>query len=88
MTRELLAVARAASLDKQHSAASAALMGVAKIHGMLVEKHVVDAVVRRPSLQPNGPDEMTELEWLQEYGPTITLEASDSTDPQSEDDQK
>jgi hypothetical protein len=80
ITRELAAVARQATVDKQHSAASQALMGIAKIHGMLVDKHVVDAVVRKPSAQPNGPDEMSELEWLKEYGPTITLEASDSID--------
>ena len=78
LTKELLSIARQASLDKQHSAASAAMMGIAKIHGMLVEKHVIDAVVRKPSSQPQGPDEMSELEWLQEYGPTITLEATDS----------
>jgi hypothetical protein len=80
LTRELLEVARLAKQDKQLSAASAAMMGIAKIHGMLVEKHIVDAVVRRPSLQPIGPDEMTELEWLKEYSPTTIIEADDSID--------
>jgi hypothetical protein len=80
LTAELQAIATEARIAKQYAAASAAIMGIAKIHGMLVEKHIVDAVVRRPSLQPIGPDEMTELEWIKEYSPTTIIEADDSID--------
>jgi hypothetical protein len=80
LTAELQSIAAAASAAKQYAAASAAIMGIAKIHGMLVEKHIVDAVVRRPSLQPVGPDEMTELEWLKEYSPTTIIDSNDSID--------
>jgi len=80
ITRELLEVARLAKQDKQLGAASAALMGVAKIHGMLVEKHQVDALIRRPTTAISGPDQMTELQWLQDFGTVIDVVTNGNDD--------
>jgi len=80
LTNELLQTAREARADKQHAAASAAMMGVAKIHGMLVEKHQVDALIRRPTTAISGPDQMTELQWLQDFGTVIDVVTNGNDD--------
>ena len=80
LSSELLAVAAEARKEKQLGAASAALMGVAKIHGMLVEKHQVDALIRRPTTAISGPDQMTELQWLQDFGTVIDAVANGNDD--------
>ena len=54
--------------EKQVSAASQAAMGLAKLHGFLIERHQVDAVIRKPSMDANSPDEMTEEQWIEEHG--------------------
>jgi phage terminase small subunit len=71
ITEKLQRVYDAAMESKQLAAASAAMMGIAKLHGLLVEKHQVDAIIRRPSLNSSGPDVLTELQWLQEFGPIV-----------------
>ena len=69
LTEMLAATYRSATADKQQSAAaSQAAMGIAKLHGYLVDKHQVDAIVRRPSINPDSPDAMTEDAWLAEFG--------------------
>jgi phage terminase small subunit len=73
ITAELQDIALKAKVAKQHAAAVAAMLGIAKLHGLLVEKHQVDAIVRRPSLNPDGPDMISEDQWLQEFSP-ITIE--------------
>jgi len=80
LSSELLAVAAEARKEKQLGAASAALMGVAKIHGMLVEKHQVDALIRRPTTAISGPDQMTELQWLQDFGTVIDVVTNSNDD--------
>lgn len=71
ISKELLEVAALAKKGGQLSAASQALLGVAKIHGFLVDKHLIDAVVRKPGYLPGGPDMMDEASWLQEFGPKV-----------------
>ena len=68
LTEMLSAAYHNAIRDKQHSAAVQAGMGLAKLHGYLVDKHQVDAIVRRPSINPDSPDAMTEDAWLAEFG--------------------
>lgn len=84
ITAELQDIALKAKVAKQHAAAVQAMLGIAKLHGLLVEKHQVDAIVRRPSLNLSGPDTMSELQWLQEFGPMNTIEYNPE-DAQSED---
>lgn len=78
LTRELYAIAAEARAAGQLSAAQACMMGVAKLHGLLIERHMIDAVVRKPSATTAGPDEMNEASWLQEFGAVI----EHSIDPQ------
>jgi hypothetical protein len=80
ITKRLMTVYDEALSCKQLAAASAAMLGIAKLHGLLVEKHQVDAIVRRPSLNLGGPDVMTEDQWLQEFSPMV-IEHNHSEDP-------
>ena len=43
----------------------AAVMGLAKIHGLIIDKQQAEVLVaRRPTLDPNAPGEMAEADWL------------------------
>ena len=66
---QLQIVADKAVQAGQLSAAANALMGIAKIAGLLVDRHLIDATVRRPSARPDSPDIMDEHQWLQEFNP-------------------
>ena len=68
LTRELLAVGLEARRIGQGSAAVAAYQTVAKLHGLLIDKVQVDALVRKPSEEPGAPAEMSEEDWLTKYG--------------------
>ena len=68
LTRELLAVGLEARKIGQGSAAVAAYQTVAKLHGLLIDKVQVDALVRKPTESPEAPVEMTEEDWLTKYG--------------------
>jgi hypothetical protein len=56
-------------------------MGVAKLHGLLVDRQQVDLLVRRPSASPEAPDEMSEADWLAHHAPI--LEGSIVEEPSS-----
>lgn len=68
LTRELLAVGLEARKIGQGSAAVAAYQTVAKLHGLLIDKVQVDALVRKPTESPDAPIEMSEEDWLTKYG--------------------
>ena len=71
LSNELMAIAQEARAYKQQAAATAAVMGVAKLHGLLVDRVSLDAVVRKPSDSSDAPDTMSELEWMADFGLTI-----------------
>lgn len=79
LTAELLAVARESRALGQGSAAAQAYMGIAKMHGFLVDRHQVDAFVRRPSASPESPDEMSEVEWMKTHGLITVIDHEDTT---------
>jgi len=65
MVSEMLAtVFRNATLDKQHGAAATAAMGLAKVHGLLVDK--TEDVTRRAARSPDAPIEIEVEHWLTE----------------------
>jgi hypothetical protein len=83
LSRELMAVAAEARAKDQLAAASGALMGVAKLQGLLIERVAVDALVRKPSSSPDSPDEMSEAQWLAAYGaPALTIEHDPTIQPE------
>ena len=53
---------------KQASSASQAAMGLAKLHGLIVDKSQVDTLVRKPAATPDAPDFMTEEDWIAQFG--------------------
>jgi hypothetical protein len=74
VTRMLVKTYDLAMAEKQASAAAQAALGVAKLHGLLIDRVQADLLIRKPSASPDGPDEMDADEWLSSYaGPTITL---------------
>ena len=64
LSRELMAVAGESRALGQGSAAVAALMGAAKLNGLIVDKVQQDVLVRKPSASPESPDEMSAEQWL------------------------
>ena len=74
LTRGLLRAAGLAEGSGNPAAMAQAYLGVAKLHGFLIDRQQVDLMVRRPSPSPESPDEMTEEAWLAAHGPSITLE--------------
>jgi len=60
----LAEVFRNATADKQHGAAATAAMGMAKLHGLLIDKQ--EDVTRRASRDPRAPREMTIDGWLED----------------------
>ena len=64
LTTELIAVAGESRALGQGSAAVAALMGAAKLQGLIVDKVQQDVLVRKPSASPESPDEMSAEQWL------------------------
>jgi len=68
-TAMLEEVYRRALVDKQHGAAATAVMGIAKLNGLLVDK--VEDVTRRAASSPDAPREIDLDDWL-----TMTREAT------------
>jgi hypothetical protein len=68
LTTELLAISLEARALGQQSAAVAGLQTVAKLHGLMIDKMQVDALVRKPTESPDAPSEMSEEDWLTKYG--------------------
>jgi len=73
LTAGLYRAARLAEATSQPSAMAQALLGVAKLHGFLVDRQQLDVLVRRPSPSPESPDEMSEEQWLAAHSiPQVT----------------
>ena len=60
----LASVFENATKDKQHGAAATAAMGLAKVHGLLVDK--TEDVTRRAARSPDAPIEIEVEHWLTE----------------------
>ena len=80
ISRELRKVYHLAVAEKQTGGATAALMGLAKLHGFLWDRQQIEMIVRKPSADPDAPDAMTETEWAEKYG-SPTLEIDHQRDP-------
>jgi len=64
LSADLLAIASESRALGQGSAAVAAVMGAAKLNGLIVDKVQQDVLVRKPSASPESPDEMSAEQWL------------------------
>jgi hypothetical protein len=81
LTGELLATAAESRALGQGSAAQACYMGVAKLHGLIVDRVQADVLVRKPANNPDSPDEMTAEAWLSDFGVTVIEHNSTATIP-------
>lgn len=64
VTAMLAQVFDRAVADKQHGAAATAAMGLAKLHGLLIDK--TEDVTRRATRDPNAPIEIDVEHWVNE----------------------
>jgi len=67
LTDGLLDAAAIAKRTNQASAMAQAYMGIAKLHGFLIDKSQTELIIRRPSMEPTSPDEMTEEQWINQH---------------------
>ena len=68
LTKMLLKTYDLAVSTKQASAAAQAVMGMGELHGLIVDRAQLEAVIRKPSESPDAPDTMSEDEWAETYG--------------------
>ena len=81
LTKMLVDTYNLAILTKQASAAAQSVMGLAKLHGMIIDKTQVDALVRKPSPDPSAESEMSEDDWLAQYGAASAQSPSSEPKP-------
>jgi hypothetical protein len=65
VTNMLAQVYEGAYRDKQHGAAATAALGIAKLHGLLVDR--TEDVTRKPARSPDAPIEIEVEHWLTEH---------------------
>jgi len=81
LTGELIAISAEARSLGQGSAAVQAMMGVAKLHGLLVDRVQSDVLIRKPSASPTSPDELSAEQWLSEYAVTNQITKEPEPEP-------
>jgi len=81
LTRELVAISGESRALGQGSAAVQAMMGVAKLHGLLVDRVQSDVLIRKPSASPTSPDELSAEQWLSEYAVTSQITKEPEPEP-------
>ena len=81
LTGELIAISAEARALGQGSAAVQAMMGVAKLHGLLVDRVQSDVLIRKPSASPTSPDELSAEQWLSEYAVTSQITKEPEPEP-------
>ncbi len=67
LTRDLFEIRRQAMAEGKYAAAVSALALIAKIHGLLVDRHQVD-IMNRPAPLPTQLLELSEEEWRRQFG--------------------
>jgi hypothetical protein len=82
LTKELLEVATEAKLCAQYAAAQQALMGIAKLHGFMIDRAQIEMVLRKPAATPDSPDDMSEQAWVAQYAVQPLIEGSKGSEPQ------
>ena len=83
VTEMYLEIYRAAMAEKEYVPASTAATGIAKLHGLVIDRQQIEAVIRKPSFDPNANATMSEAEWFESFGsvPAIDYHAEPQTEP-------
>ena len=69
ISQMLIAAYELSITERQGGAATQVATGLAKLHGFLVDRQQVDAVIHKPSRNPTDRTEMTLEEWTETFGP-------------------
>lgn len=77
-------VYNAAIMAKEYPPAVAAITGVAKLHGLVVDRAQIEAVIRKPSFDPNADATVSETEWLEQFGSKIAIDYQAEPQPPTE----
>ena len=78
-----LEIYRGALAAKEYPPAATAVTGIAKLHGLVIDRQQIEAVIRKPSYDPNAEPAMSEAEWFEQFGsvPAIDYRAEPQTEP-------
>jgi phage terminase small subunit len=76
VTQMLIAAYELSISERQGGAATQAAMGLAKLHGFLVDRQQVEAVIYKPSRSPTDRTDMTLEEWIETFGPKAAISSS------------
>ena len=68
VTEMYLEIYRGAMAAKEYPPAATAITGIAKLHGLVIDRQQIEAVIRKPSFDPNAEATMSEAEWLEKFG--------------------
>ena len=68
VTEMYLEIYNAAMAAKEYPPAATAVTGLAELHGLVIDRQQIEAVIRKPSFDPNADATMSEAEWLEKFG--------------------
>lgn len=68
VTEMYLEIYRGAMSAKEYAPAATAVTGIAKLHGLVIDRQQIEAVIRKPSFDPNADPMMSEADWLEKFG--------------------
>ena len=83
VTEMYLEIYRGAMSAKEYPPAATAVTGITKLHGLVIDRQQIEAVIRKPSFDPNADATMSEAEWFESFGsvPAIDYQAEPQTEP-------
>ena len=74
VTKMYLAIYDKAMANDDLGPATAAVTGVAKLHGLVIDRAQIEAVIRKPSFDPNAEETMSESAWFEQFGSKIAID--------------
>ena len=86
VTKMYVAIYDKAMANDDLGPATAAVTGVAKLHGLVIDRAQIEAVIRKPSFDPNAEEMMSESAWFEQFGSktAIDYQAEPQVEPQDE----
>ena len=75
VTKMYVAIYDKAMANDDLGPATAAVTGIAKLHGLVIDRQQIEAVIRKPSFDPNADATMSEAEWFEQFGSKIAIDA-------------
>ena len=74
VTKMYVAIYDKAMANDDLGPATAAVTGVAKLHGLVIDRAQIEAVIRKPSFDPNAEETMSEADWFEQFGSKTAID--------------